>query len=174
MKKCLKAMSICNFNIVFSKNIDTASVRRKATPTTVLPDSSQWDYFDNLSHANASEKGEAVYWARGVRKSYQEDAYSSLRIAKDYEYNSKPSNLQFSLYPTPASNSIIISASDKTVNGIECFIYDLAGKELIRSSCLLNENKNEVNVSSLVNGNYLIKISSSSSNSYYNKLLIIK
>ncbi|WP_080779387.1 T9SS type A sorting domain-containing protein [Chryseobacterium phocaeense] len=61
---------------------------------------------------------------------------------------------QVSMYPNPAKNIIVISSKD----ALKSYkIYDEAGR-LIMSASSLKENKQEINISSMLAGNYVVTI----------------
>jgi hypothetical protein len=118
--------------------------------------------------------GEAVYWARGVQKSYREDSYSTMRKGLQSETDVIKSMPQFLIIPNPANQTISICSSDKNTVIIACELFDITGKLLLDVRGETNSSLNQIDVSSLVNGNYLIKIYTLNSNPSFNKLTIIR
>ena len=63
----------------------------------------------------------------------------------------------FKVYPNPAKNNITIETPNM-VSNVTLTIFDIKGQELIFKQ--LNENKSKVDISSLSNGAYIVKIES--------------
>ena len=67
------------------------------------------------------------------------------------------SKQKFSIYPNPAQNKIIITNTNKGVEGTSISIINNIG-ELLFHDIFQNQNKIEIFVNDLINGIYLIKI----------------
>lgn len=66
--------------------------------------------------------------------------------------------LQSLVYPNPASNWLTVSVINKPTGNINIEIFDLRGKRIFAENKLLT-NDNTLNVSSLSNGIYILKLS---------------
>lgn len=65
---------------------------------------------------------------------------------------------EYVVYPTIFSDAITITASSETMVGIS--LFDYAGRKLIMSSLVLQQNGTPLNLSTLAKGNYILKIKS--------------
>lgn len=62
------------------------------------------------------------------------------------------------LYPNPSKEKIFIQSSDFSENTIEYTILDMMGRTVVKSYMQLQNTIAEIDISSLVNGNYIIRI----------------
>jgi len=65
---------------------------------------------------------------------------------------------QSTIYPNPASNWLTIHLKDIKPGNINIEVFDLAGKRMITQTKILTSNLFDINVSSLTNGIYILKL----------------
>jgi len=79
----------------------------------------------------------------------------SVRCIKDLAYGMRDNNPPgtFKLYPNPATDRVIIECAE--YQNVNVLVYDLFGEQLMQT--VLNAGKNEIDISSLAKGVYIIK-----------------
>ena len=89
----------------------------------------------------------APYNDTGGAEVGQVKVYSYASLSNNQDFNSN--NLKFSLYPNPATNLVNIELATE-LKSVE--IYSLQGQKVLTS------NKNQVDVSTLSKGMYLVRV----------------
>ena len=85
--------------------------------------------------------------------------------------NTKSKFQKFSLYPNPASDNVKLAYSS-TNQLVSIHVIDLQGKVILKEENITSHST--INISSLSNGLYFIKIFDKNSNSLKTKKLIVK
>src|SRR5258706_872613 len=108
-------------------------------------------------------------WARLVV-----DTNAKWMVLKDYAYNSKPNtailagegilsgvsqsqdNSSIEIFPNPASSKLLLSGFNGNFSGAEILVLDLSGRKIFSEK--ISSSQNEIDVSSLPNGIYLLEL----------------
>lgn len=77
------------------------------------------------------------------------------------------SNLQFSVFPNPTSDVVVVQSSDLHTNNIDIELVDATGRVLQTETILQGSTLCYFNVSTLYSGNYFVKVKNGASNSTF-------
>jgi len=86
----------------------------------------------------------------------------------------KLSTSELYLYPNPASSEFIIEGTETLLSSSVISVFNLSGQEIFSQEIPKNQNVNKIDVSSLMEGSYFVRIMSSSGVVSTKKLLILR
>ena len=96
--------------------------------------------------------------------------YSDIKIVNIEE--NKPHRL--SVFPNPATNSISLELNVKENEELKFEIYDATGNTVLSKTCVMKQQKTELNIESLKTGLYVITAVTSIGIQHTSKLVVIK
>ena len=125
----------------------------------------QWNAIDPVSPLE-DQRNTIISGVQGVRNPFIDNPYLATVIwggtAAQNRWStlssSKISDLDFKIYPNPISVDILNIDSNSTNKIINIEIYNILGSSVFKQN--LNSNSNQINVSTLNKGIYLIKLNS--------------
>ncbi len=94
----------------------------------------------------------------GDATSYGNSRFQIVFYKKSSGVEHKLSTQKIVLYPNPSNDKIYIQSNDFSENPIEYSILDMMGRTVITSTTSLQNTIAEINISTLINGNYFIRI----------------
>ena len=79
-------------------------------------------------------------------------------------------DMQISVYPNPASSVLHIDVSQYFTQPLNCLLYDLQGKLILRKS--VDSNSETIHISGIQKGMYIIRVTDYQDTDYRAKILI--
>ncbi len=127
----------------------------------------------NIATLNAPIEGSGVYAARAILNISVDDATGNVSRLGAAETESQPTqNQTAAIYPNPATNEVTVSFElTGTENGL-IEIFDLTGKLILSKQS--SSNQTNIDVSSFVQGVYMIRIAVNGEARYTERLVIVK
>ncbi|MFK8036795.1 MAG: T9SS type A sorting domain-containing protein [Crocinitomicaceae bacterium] len=133
-------------------------------PSTGVPTGVSLDYFTSAMMGTTSSLAGGLYISNesvngtnsfiGLGQSTPSNEIFSLELTASSASISKTESLSLELYPNPATDMVRVSSNDK--GNMNVAIHDITGKNVM--STVLSNN-NQIDVSNLTTGIYLVKVS---------------
>ncbi len=163
---------VCSAGSVGHYAFDANTLVMCGWDSIVKYDGANWTRLENLPVSNAvfapQNDGSKVFFAGPNGIFY----YSNLSVGISPEEPLAPS--EFNVYPNPASSNFTIDLKfEKEINA-NINIYDLLGQKVIEVKFEGNEFNENINVSNLKPGTYLLKIGTTEGGNYCKKLVITR
>ena len=133
-----------------------------------------------IAEACPTEKGEGVYWARGMMSMYIDTIYPGYEDCIISEINPRSEKLQTSkgdkmnIFPNPASGMVSIDIEMMPDEFGELLILDINSNVIFKSEADYNAKNIKIDTNTYIPGIYLVKYSSSIGEDKTVKLVILK
>ena len=82
--------------------------------------------------------------------------------------------VRFSVFPNPAANSVTLNLNIKENEELKIEVYDVSGNKVLSKTCIIQNEKAELNIESLKTGLYAIVASTSIGMQYTSSLIVMK
>jgi hypothetical protein len=134
--------------------------------------------FENFE---AVHRSRGILWSRGDTTIYYDSLLCAplgitLKALRPIRYNpiQTKKELKFSLFPNPTADFAHVSLSFIPDMEFTFVVTDILGRELYKETRYMNTNRHSINLQTLENGLYLLRIQDNKSVIYHNQIHVLK